>query len=156
MKHARKLVLLVIIAILAVGALAVSAEPAARAVTVTEQQINSSFRVTNPVGRRVTNVRVDLQPGQAVISSTITLRRPAGQSSTTNQTVSTWTPTVTGGRLSWVLTSATVNGSPASADLINQINTAIGTSWRSYWRVQHPGRATAVTIDDNQVVITFS
>jgi hypothetical protein len=156
MQHLRKVMLVAVLTMLTLSAFSVSAAPAARAVTITEQQINSSFRVTNPVSRRVTDVRVDLQPGQAVISATITLRRPAGQATTSFQTVSTWTPVITNSRLSWTLTSATVNGSAASTDLINQINAAIGTPWRSYWRTRHPGRLTAITIDQQQIVLTFS
>ena len=37
-------------------------------VTLTETQINNSYRVTNPRARSITNVNVDLQPGQVVIT----------------------------------------------------------------------------------------
>jgi len=146
----------IVSALLALSIAAVSAEPASATVTITEAQINSSFRVTNPVYRRVTNVRVDLQPGQAVVGATLTVRAPRGQTTTVYQTVSSWIPSIVNGRVSWTLASATVNGSPASSQLISQINTAVGASWRTYWRSQHPGRATAVTVDDNQVVITYA
>lgn len=159
MNHLRKFSLFVITALfaaLALSAVTVSAEPANATVTLTEAQINSSFRVTNPVYRRLTNVRVDLQPGQAVVSATLTVRAPRGQTTTVYQTVSTWIPSIVNGRVSWTLSSATVNGSPASSQLVSQINAAVGASWRTYWRSQHPGRATAITVDDNQVVITYS
>ena len=72
MKHLLKSGLFVFAAVLTLFALsvAVSAEPAQATVTLTETQINSSFRVTNPVYRRVTNLHVDLHPGQAVVSAT--------------------------------------------------------------------------------------
>ena len=152
----RTLLLVIVSALLALSIAAVSAEPASATVTITEAQINSSFRVTNPVYRRVTNVRVDLQPGQAVVAATLTVRAPRGQTTTVYQTVSSWIPSIVNGRISWTLASATVNGSPASSQLISQINTAVGASWRTYWRSQHPGRATAVTVDDQQVVITYA
>lgn len=158
MKHLLKSGLFVFAAVLTLFALsvAVSAEPAQATVTLTETQINSSFRVTNPVYRRVTNLHVDLQPGQAVVSATVTLRAPRGQTTTIYQTVSTWIPSVVNGRVTWTLTSATANGSPASSQVISQLNAAIGTSWRAYWRGQHPGRVSAITVDDNQAVITYS
>ena len=152
----RTLLLVIVSALLALSIAAVSAEPASATVTITEAQINSSFRVTNPVYRRLTNVRVDLQPGQAVVSATLTVRAPRGQTTTVYQTVSTWIPSIVNGRVSWTLSSATVNGSPASSQLVSQINAAVGASWRTYWRSQHPGRATAITVDDNQVVVTYS
>lgn len=158
MNHIRKSSLFILIAILSLFALSavVSAEPAQATVTLTEAQINSSFRVTNPAFRRVTNIRVDLQPGQAVVSATITVRAPRGGTTTTYQTVSTWIPSIANGRVTWTLLSATANGQPASSQLISQINTSIGASWRAFWRIQHPGRATGITVDDNQVVITYS
>lgn len=156
MKRTRIALVVAVIALLAVSALSISAAPAAATVTITETQVNGSFRVTNPVNRRVTNVRVDLQPGQAVVNATITIRAPRGNSTTSYQTVSTWTPSIVNGYVRWTLTSATANGAPASTDLITQINTSIGASWRAYWRGQHPGRATAITVDDTRVVITYS
>jgi len=61
-----------------VGLLGVLAIPALAATittkTVTEDQINNSYCATNPWRRSVTNVSVDLQPGQAVIYSTHTYR----------------------------------------------------------------------------------
>lgn len=159
MNRVRKSVLLVIVVFAALFGLSVvsaGASPAEATVTLTEAQINSSFRVTNPINRRITNVNVDLQPGQAVVSATMTVRGPRGQATTTYQTISTWTPAIVNGHVTWTLVSATANGSPASQQLINQINSSIGTSWRAYWRSQHPGRVTGVTVDDNQVVIAAS
>ncbi|MBL8148181.1 MAG: hypothetical protein JNL34_17525 [Anaerolineae bacterium] len=159
MNHLRKsslFVIAVLFAALALSAVTVSAEPANATVTLSEAQINSSFRVTNPAYRRLTNVRVDLQPGQASVSATLTVRTPRGQTTTVYQTVSTWIPSIVNGRILWTLSSATVNGSPASSQMISQINAAIGASWRAYWRGQHPGRATTITVDDNQVVITYN
>jgi hypothetical protein len=146
----------VLAALLALSAITVSAEPASATITISESQVNSTFRVTNPINRRVTNVAVDLQPGQAVVSATLTVRAPRGQATTSYQTVSIWTPSVVNGHITWTLVSATANGTPASSQLVSQINTSIGTSWRAYWRSQHPGRATGVTVDASQVVITYS
>lgn len=46
-----------------------------RTVTATEDQINASYWVTNPVYRSVSNAHVDLQAGQVVVSATFTYRR---------------------------------------------------------------------------------
>jgi flagellar basal body-associated protein FliL len=122
-----------------------------RTITITEEQVNNAYWVTNPARRSVTNISVDLQPGQAVVSATIVYRR------VTYATVSTWTPSVSNGRLTVTLTSATANGQPASQDLINQINASIGTSWRRYWQDQAgTGRLQSVTVTDTDMTLTFA
>ncbi|MFN8377889.1 MAG: hypothetical protein U0452_04385 [Anaerolineae bacterium] len=149
-------VLFALFALFTLSAVMVSAEPANATVTITEAQINNSFRVNNPAYRRVSNVQVNLVPGQAVVSATITIRAPRGQTTTSFQTVSSWIPSIVNGHINWTMSSATANGTPASSQLVGQINAAIGASWRAYWRSQHPGHATAITIDDNQVIITYN
>jgi len=152
----RKVIALVlfigIVAALVLPVLGVSAQTAtARTVTVTEAQINASYRVTNPFRRAVSNVSVDLQPGVAVISSTHTYRS-RGQDQV-YACSSIWSPSVTNGIITWTLNSATCNGQPASQNLISQINASIGSSWRNYWRMQRGGRAQSVTITDSEINI---
>lgn len=140
------------IAALALPAAGASAQTATtRTTTVTEAQINASYRVTNPVRRAVSNVSVDLQPGVAVINSTHTYRSQ-GQDRVF-VCASLWTPGINNGVIIWSLNSATCNGQPASQELVNQINTSIGSSWRNYWRTQRGGRVQSVTVTDTEVVI---
>ncbi len=134
------------------GALAVPAFAQDNSRTLTEEQINSAYRVTNPTRRSVTNVHVDLQPGQVVISATLTYRR-----GNPIEAVAVLVPNVSNGRLYWTVTSATGNGQPASAELLAQINTSIMTSWRNYIRQQAPtGRVTGIEISDTDLTVTFT
>jgi hypothetical protein len=127
-------------------------------VVITEDQINSSYRVTNPWRRSVTNLSVDLQDGQAVITATLTTRVGSGRQAqtTTYQTSSVWTPSISNGRIYWTLVSATANGEPASQELINQINLSISSSWRNYVRAQTEGRVTGITVTENDMTITWA
>lgn len=136
--------------------LSVSAQSATtgRTVTITEETINDSYRVTNPYRRTISNMSVDLQDGQAVISLTYTVRPPRGAATTTYSVVSVWTPRITNGRVYWTMISTTANGQPASQDLINQINASIGASWRNYIRGQHPGRVSSVSVTEDMIVLT--
>lgn len=122
-----------------------------RTITLTESQINSSFRVTNPARRGVSDVSVDLQPGNGVVASTHTLRTRTGTQ--VYDCTSTWTPNLNNNVLTWVLSSATCNGEPATSTLVSQINASIGSSWRVYWRTQQGGRVQSVTITDTEAVI---
>lgn len=154
MQHNRKLILMVIVvALLAVFAAPTFAQSTvSTTVTVTEQQINESYRVTNNPRRSVSNIVVDLQPGQVVISATWTFPRQAPINA-----VSTAVATVTNGRLTWTITSASANGQAVSQEVINQINSAIGSSWRSFFRrYLPPGRVTGLTITDTEAVITMA
>lgn len=118
-------------------------------VTLSETDINSSYRVTNPARRSVSDVYVDLQTGQAVITATFD-----GPNISPIPVSVTLVPTVSNGRLTWTVSEATANGQPASADLLKQINTSISTSWRNYWKGQVTGKVTAFTISEDSVTWT--
>lgn len=153
MKSFRTLTLIVVV-VAVLGALAVPALAAERVTTYTEDQINDSYRVTNPPRRSVTDVFVDLQPGQVVISGTITTR---GQNTSSVAVTATLTPSISNGRLNWTLASATANGQTASQDLVNQINSIFNSSWRRYIKNQAPtGAVTAIEITDSEMTITRS
>jgi hypothetical protein len=96
-----------------------AAPTAARTITLSEAQINKQYWVTNPRGRAVTNRSVDLQPGQVVINDT--LARPRQK---TVQVSATIAPTLSNGRVTWALTAATVDGQPASAELVGALRQA--------------------------------
>lgn len=144
-------------ALMLIVPLSVSAQSAttSRTVTITEETINDSYRVTNPYRRAVSNMTVDLQEGQAVISYTWTARAPRGTATTRYSIVSVWTPRVSSGRVFWTLASATANGQPASQEIVDQVNASIGSSWRSFVRNQHPGRVTGVSITDDMIILTL-
>jgi len=118
-------------------------------VTLTESDINSSYRVTNPRNRTITGVNVDLQAGQVVITATFT----APKTSAIPVSV-TLVPSVSSGRVYWTVSSATANGQAASSDLLTQINASITSSWRNYIKGKTPGKITSFTVSDSSLTWT--
>lgn len=145
--NTRKLSLIALL-VLILGAMAFPTLAAEKTVTVTvsESDINSSYRVTNPLNRKLTDVHVDLQAGQAVISATYTAPRTSAIALSV-----TLVPSVSNGRVLWTVSAATANGQPASAELLTQINTSITSSWRNYWKNKNMGKVTSVTITEDSV-----
>ena len=118
-------------------------------VTLTESDINSSYRVTNPRNRTISGVNIDLQAGQAVITATFTAPKTSAIAISV-----TLVPSVSNGRVTWTVRSATANGQAASGDLLTQINASISSSWRNYWKGKVTGKVTAFTITDDSVTWT--
>lgn len=149
--NARKLFLLFAL----VAALALAAVPAlaaeTRVKTLTEDDINSSYRVTNPARRSISDVSVDLQPGQVVIDSTHTYPRGRVYHMTTTLTAS-----VSNGRIFWDVTSVSRDGQAISQDLLNQINAWMAASWRGYYKSKNPGRVVSVEITEDAINITYT
>ena len=83
-----------------------------KTITITQDQINSSYRVTNPRNRAITNVSVTVGQGQVSIAATVTKR---GQDPVA--TVSVWEPVIRYGLIDWKFVSATANGQPVTPDL---------------------------------------
>ncbi len=154
--------ILMVLVVAALGALmipfAVSAQETTegRSVTVTEEQINDSFAVTNPSRRRVSEVVVDLQAGQVQLSFDWSNRRSSDGAA--NASVSSiWTPMLENGRLFWTLESATVDGEPASEEMMEQINAHISSMWRNYIRRHMPrGWMTNVTVTDTEITLQLA
>ena len=118
-------------------------------VTLTESDINSSYRVTNPRNRTITGVNVDLQAGQVVITATYTT--PKVSSIPVSVTL---VPTLSNGHVTWTVSAATANGKAASGELLTQINAAISASWRNYIKGKVTGKVTAFSISDSSVTWT--
>ena len=134
----------------------VTAQGSSLSITLTETEINQSYLVTNPLRRNVTSRRVDLQPGQVVISETMTHRRWFSAGTTTSNIVGVFIPNVSNGRIYWTLESATLNGVAVSQELVGQFNTWLSSSWSRYFRDQlGSGRVTAITITNSDVTISF-
>ena len=144
-----------ILVLIVLGLLAVVAVPTfaqdSHTVTITEDQINNSYWVTNPEWRAVTNRTVDLQLGQVVVSETITPRR--GDSVAV---VITYTPTVINGRVTWAAAAVTADGEAVSDPLLSQINSHMASSWRQYWKKHgKPGHISALDIDDMEITVSY-
>ncbi|MBN1200921.1 MAG: hypothetical protein JXJ20_03600 [Anaerolineae bacterium] len=126
-------------------------DPETNTVTLTEEQINGSYRVTNTPRQTVGDAYVDLQPGQVVITATITLPRqdPIG-------TVTILVPDFENERIRWTVASAVVDGEAASEDLLAHIDDAIAASWRNYFRDQlQVGLVTEISVTDDTIVYTL-
>jgi hypothetical protein len=123
-----------------------------RSVTVTEAQINATYRVTHPPRQSVSDVYVDLQPDQVVISATFTPRRGNAAA-----TVTTLVPSLEDGRVYWTVTGITADGQPASADLVAQVNAVVASSWQRYFRGQAgTGRITDFSLTESDMTLTLA
>jgi hypothetical protein len=149
----RKLIIIVaLVAVLAGAAVPAFAQANSRTFTITEEQINEAYWVTNPWRRSLSDVSVDLQPDQVVVSATYNRRRAEPVPVTT-----TLVPFIENGRVFWEATSATKNGEPVSDILLAQINAQINSSWARFWRSQAPtGYVTDVQVTDDALAITFT
>jgi hypothetical protein len=129
-----------------------AAEGKARTMVLTEEKINRNYRITNPAYRNITDMSVDLQEGQVIVSATITLRdkAPVG-------VVVIFVPVLKDGRAYWTVSAATKDGAPASGEVLNEINSRITASWRHYFRERMgPGRLDSLEISDKAITITFA
>jgi hypothetical protein len=130
MNTIRKIVLsLVVLVLLAALVIPTFAADVTKTVTVTETQINDSYWVTNPAWRAVSDRSVDLQPGQVVVSETITPRKGDAV-----EVAITYTPSVTNGRIVWSAAAMTKDGTAVSQELLDQINAHMSSSWVHYWK----------------------
>ncbi|MFW5690937.1 MAG: hypothetical protein ACOCXZ_00435 [Chloroflexota bacterium] len=119
---------------------------------LTEQQINDTYRVTNPRGSRIDSLLVDLQPGQAVIYATLTLTRIDERYDVLVIAV----PVISDGSLTWTTTGAAVNGETLPTEVLTQIDNILAQSWRRYIKVQYgSGTVTDVVITDDLLTITY-
>lgn len=126
-------------------------------ITVSEDAINSSYHVTNPRNRKITDAKVDLQTGQASVSFTFTER---GKDPL--KMVAVLLPVIKTNNVTWTLSTLTVNGTAATQDQINLINTTVGNSLRYEVRSLLKAKAhskcpaTAVTVSDTQISVTYT
>jgi flagellar basal body-associated protein FliL len=123
--------------------------------SMTEDEVNQTYRVTNPIRRSISNVVVDLQDSQVSIAATITTRARRNANATAYNTVAVYSAEVRDGRIYWTLESASVDGQPASQEITDQINASLGSSWRNFVRNQHPGRVASVTITEDDITVTL-
>ena len=143
---------LVVLVLLAALAIPTFAADVTKTVSVTETQINDSYWVTNLAWRAVSDRSVDLQPGQVVVSETITPRKGDAVEVTI-----TYTPSVTNCRIVWAASAMTKDGTAVSQELLGQINAHMSSSWVHYWKThRRPGRVTAIDISDDAITVTLT
>jgi uncharacterized protein YndB with AHSA1/START domain len=145
-------VVLGMLALLTAFAVPTFAADTTKQIVIQESDINSSYWVTNPAWRAVTDRSIDLQPGQVVVSETITRRGHDPVAVTI-----TYTPYIENGRLFWTATAMTKDGNPVSDDFLKEINNHMTSSWRHYIRTHRvPGHVTQVDISDSAITITLT
>lgn len=151
----KKLMMIVIAVALIAGGLFLTSVPASaegtatKTIVVTEAQANSYYRFTNPIRRSVTSLVADFQPGRVVITATAKYRNDKTVILTT-----TYVPSISNGRIYWTITSISANDKSAPADLINQINAQITSSWINYWKQKSgTGRVVSLTITDADATV---
>jgi hypothetical protein len=93
-----------------------------------------------------------LQPGQVVLIETWNLPRKGPI-----QWSWTYTPSIENGRVNWTLMTATQDGQPISADLQDQINARVSSSWTRWVKNQLPtGQIESVTITEDEIIYTLA
>jgi hypothetical protein len=101
-------------------------------VSFTEAELNAAYRVVNPRRQKISNVFVDIQEGQVVVTSTVTPE--TGNRSPVRLAV-TYVPklvqTSLRTRLEWDVTQVTVDGTPTSGSTYASIRNAYSTALRN-------------------------
>ena len=148
-------------AVVAMSVLPVSTASAAAAtnqtITITEAQINSSYAVTNPHLRSISNVSVDLQDGQAVLNATVTTRDKKAYN-----TVSVFKPVIRYGAVRWMFVSATVNGQAVPQEVLNLLNSSLYPNWRSVFQsvlaraIVGPFKVNSVSISGDAITLEIT
>jgi hypothetical protein len=150
------LVLVALVGMLIPFSMAAAQSAVTRTITITEDDINASFRITNPVHRQFSDLAVDLvAPDTAVMTGVYTIRT-LRSGTVSYDFAATYTLSLTNGRIFVSLDDLTINGGAASQSLINQINTQINASWLRYIQNEIPGRITAFEVTDRALIITYA
>src|SRR5215813_42533 len=138
---------------------AVEVKVTPQTITLTEAQINSSYWVTNPARRSVTNRHVTLGDGTVTISETVKFAQGK-----THEIVSLWKPSVNrAGVLIFGFQSVTVDGKPATPSersrwRFSYHSTMVRDAIRDYVRkqVKAPFKYTSITVTTGQVAINVN
>lgn len=123
---------------------------AAYTVTVTEAQINAIYsgKVVSTTNYLVSNITADLQSGKVVINAKIL---PKAGGATMNGKL-TLKPNVSGGKVTWSILSATLNGAPATGAQMTQLNNLMVTYWTAFMNLYYSGKTVnSVTITGTQI-----
>jgi hypothetical protein len=150
------LVLAAIVGLLVPLSMAAAQTSVSRTVTITEDDINASFHITNPVRRQFSDLAVDLvAPDTAVMTGVYTTRTLRG-GTISYDFAATYTLSLTNGRIFVSLDNLTINGGAGSQSIVNQINAQINASWIRYLQNEIPGRITALEVTDTSLIITYA
>lgn len=124
--------------------------------TITEDDINASFAITNPVRRQFSDLAVDLVAPDTAVMTGVYTTRTFRSGTTSYNFAATYILSLTNGRIFVSLDNLTVNGGAGSQSIVNQINAQINASWIRYLQNEIPGRITAFEVTDTALIITYA
>ncbi len=122
----------------------------AGSLVVTEEYINNAYQVTHPGGYRISDVVVDLQPGQVVITANLNLN-----DGRVLVEQATFVPSVQNGVIVWTITQVTLDGEALDAETIARFNEEAAAGWLSVlvWEQVSTNRITNVIVTDTEIEI---
>ncbi|MEO0561646.1 MAG: hypothetical protein AAF125_06015, partial [Chloroflexota bacterium] len=121
-------------------------------ITITEERAQQAVDIRTYRRDRFDNMRVDMQPGQVVLSGTVN-----PWFGTSFDGTLTLVPGVENGRVVWNATAGTINGATASASEIDRLNREIGASLRRYAKqTLDPGRVIGVEVTADALFISYA
>jgi hypothetical protein len=125
-------------------------QPSTTSLTVTEEAINNSFRVQNPVDYSISNVVVDLQPDQVFLTANLNL--PSGKVLVEQVT---FEPLLKNGFILWTVTAATLDGTPLDQAIIDRFNEGAINWWNAaLWEEFSDYTVSGIHINDAQIEIS--
>ncbi len=125
-------------------------KPATTSLIVTEEAINNSFRVQNPVDYSISSVVVDLQPDQVLLTANLNL--PSGKVLVEQVT---FEPLLKNGFIFWEVTAASLDGTPLDPAIIDRFNEGVINWWgAALWEEFSAYAVSGVHISDTQIEIS--
>ena len=147
----RQFFLVLMIAVFALPALA---QDDAETLTLTEDQINQSYRISEMPRVRFENEQIDLVPGQMVLNADFIPQRRGGDPVAISVT---FVPSVTDGFVTWTVVDASADGEMVSDELLEALNTVIVNSWRRFVHEQVSRHLVeSIVITDTDITWTYA
>lgn len=150
----------VLVALFVLGlVLPASAQGTSATISITEADLNAAYRVTNPSRTQVTNVYVDVQEGQVVITGDVRIQR--GSNPTVSVAVTYVPKLVQSGsrtRLDWDISSIIVDGENYTGTAYGTVRNAYTTALRNAvnTKVARTFNVTNVTVGGDVISVTGS
>ncbi len=146
---------LALVALILTGVMPTFASPSPQTSStyvLSEAQINASYRISNSRWLRVDSKAIDLQPGQSVLTATITPRNRASYEAEV-----IFVPRLQNNSVVWDVTSATANGRVATAEQLRQMNSILVSSYRRYLKTTHDRiQVRAVEVTETDIIYTYT
>lgn len=147
----RQFFLVLMIAVFALPALA---QDDAETLTLTEDQINQTYRIAEMPRVRFENEQINLMPGQVVLNADFIPQRRGGDPAAVSIT---FVPFVNDGMVTWDVVDASADGEAVSDELLEALNTVMVNSWRRFVREQiSRQRVESIVITETDITWTYA